>query len=670
MRRFLAAIATAALLLGSVAVATAVDAVRPRPAYALDNGLARTPPMGFNDWNAFGCDVSEPLITQTADLFVSSGLKAAGYQYVNIDDCWMTHERDADGRLVPDPVKFPHGIAWLADYVHARGLKLGIYEDAGTATCAGFPGSLGKEGIDAQTFADWGIDYLKYDNCNNAGSSTKEQYVARYSAMRDALARTGRPIVYSICEWGVNDPWTWAPEVGNLWRTTGDIGDSWSSLRGIVRQNLALYPFAKPGAWNDPDMLEVGNGGMTDNEYRTHFGMWAMLAAPLLIGTDLREATPATMNILLNREVIAIDQDPLGVQAKPIADANGHVVLARPLSNGDRAVALYNESDFGAVIRTTAAGVGLGKAPAYTLRDVWQHETTETAGVISAYVPAHGTVVYRAGRSESWANSAPSTDLSVDLPTAYPGAAISVVRPGTANPLATAFTNHGKASANAVSVSLDAPGWTVAATSPSTAKRLRTEEALATQWTVAPPADTAPGLYPLTGRATFTWYDEDGRARKATAESSATALVPNPPPTGVQALSDVPWVSATSFWGPVELDHSNGERGAHDGHTITIGGVTYAKGIGAHANSEIVYYLGGQCSSLSTDYGIDDEKSGAGDATWQVWADGTLAAAGSATWQDGPKHLDAALTGAQFLRLSRSTTATPTATTPTGPAPR
>src|SRR5690242_18440553 len=263
MRRVGALVAATAL---SALTAVAVQTTAAPSAAALDNGLVRTPPMGFNDWNAFGCNVSEQLIKQTADFFVSSGMKAAGYQYVNIDDCWMTHQRDAQGRLVPDPVKFPDGIKGTADYVHSLGLKLGIYEDAGTATCAGYPGSLGHERVDAQTFADWGVDYLKYDNCNNAGSTTTQQYIDRYSAMRDALAATGRPIVYSICEWGVNQPWTWAPDVGNLWRTTGDISDNWNSLKSIVNQNAPLAASAGPGAWNDPDMLEIGNGGMTDTE--------------------------------------------------------------------------------------------------------------------------------------------------------------------------------------------------------------------------------------------------------------------------------------------------------------------------------------------------------------------------------------------------------------------
>jgi alpha-galactosidase len=651
MRRLLSGLTAATVLLGLAVAVTTLQVGRPQPAYALDNGLALTPPMGFNNWNATHCraEFNEAMVKGIADIFVASGLQDAGYQYVNIDDCWALPERDADGNLVPDPVRFPNGIKAVADYVHAKGLKFGIYTSAGTKTCnvAGFPGALGHEQQDANLFASWGVDYLKYDNCNNQGVDAK----LRYTAMRDALAATGRPIVYSICEWGQNQPWTWAQDVGNLWRTTGDISDNWGSVRNIVRQNMSLYPYAKPGAWNDPDMLEVGNGGMTSTEYRSHLSVWAMMAAPLLIGSDLRLATPATLDTLLNREVIAVDQDPLGVQAKPIRNDSGRIVFVRPLANGDTAVALYNETDTGAVIRTTAAEAGLGRTPAYTLRDVWRHETTETAGVISAYVPAHGTVMYRVAASTNWADYAPATDLSVTVPPAYPGATLSVVQPGTANPLSTTFTNHGRTPTTQVATSLSAPaGWTVQATSPATDNRVGTEEAFTTQWTVTPPADAPAGSYPLTARTTFTWNDDE-QPRSGAVESAATVLVPRPPPSGTQWLSDVPWLFATSFWGPIELDRSNGERGAHDGHTITIGGVTYAKGIGAHAPSEIVYYTGGRCATVSSDYGIDDEKSGNGDATWQIWADGVLAAQGSATWQDGPKHLDADVTGASFVRL-------------------
>ncbi|MFL6075908.1 MAG: glycoside hydrolase family 27 protein, partial [Mycobacteriales bacterium] len=283
----------AGLLLAGVAVAL-VSVPAATPARALGNGLALTPPMGWNDWNAYGCNTSEALVKQTADKIVSSGLATAGYQYVNIDDCWLQHSRDSAGNLQPDFAKFPDGISGTAAYVHSKGLKLGLYEDAGTATCAGFPGSLGHETQDARLFASWGIDYLKYDNCNNNGSTTTAQYIARYSAMRDALAATGRPIVYSICEWGVNAPWTWAGSVGNLWRTTGDIGPSFSSMLSIFHANVGLDSAAGPGGWNDPDMLEIGNG-MSATEDRTEFSLWSEMAAPLLAGNNLVNASSTTL---------------------------------------------------------------------------------------------------------------------------------------------------------------------------------------------------------------------------------------------------------------------------------------------------------------------------------------------------------------------------------------
>ncbi len=631
-------------LLVLVAVAAAAPESR-----ALDNGLARTPPMGFNDWNAFGCNVSEPLIEQTADYFVSSGMKDAGYQYVNIDDCWMTHQRDAQGRLVPDPVKFPDGIKGTADYVHSLGLKLGIYEDAGTATCAGYPGSLGHESVDAQTFADWGVDYLKYDNCNNAGSTTTQQYIDRYSAMRDALAATGRAIVYSICEWGVNAPWTWAPEVGNLWRTTGDISDNWNSLKSIVNQNAPLAAYAGPGAWNDPDMLEIGNGGMTDTEYRSHFSIWAMMAAPLLAGTDLRKATPETMAIYLNRDVIAVDQDSLGRQARVIQTDGTHLVFARPLVNGDAAIALFNAGDTAATISTSARAAGLGKAPAYVLTDLWSKKRTETAGTITASVPAHGTVIFRASTSHDWADAAPATALAVSAAPAYPGGPI-VTAPGQASPVTTTLTNTGQTPITDAHVTLAAPaGWTVAATGATGTPQLGTDRSFATGWTVTPPRDAAPGSYTLTATANYMW-DDGTQSDRTTGELHV--LVPNPPPTGSAYVSDLPWTSFSNGWGPPERDRSNGETGANDGHTITIGGQTYAKGIGAHAPGEIDVYIGGRCSTFSSDVGVDDEVGDRGSVDFQVFADGTKAAdSGTVTGAQGATHLNAALNGARFLRL-------------------
>jgi alpha-galactosidase len=363
----------------------------PASARALGNGLGGAPPMGWNDWNAFGCNVSAALVQQTADALVSSGLRDAGYVYVNIDDCWMRSTRDASGNLVPDPAKFPGGITAVAAYVHARGLKLGIYEDAGTATCAGFPGSLGHEQADAALFASWGVDYLKYDNCNNTGVDPRQ----RYQAMRDALAATGRTIVFSICNWGEQGPWNWGPGLGNLWRTTGDISDGWSSMLSIFHRNVLLAVHAAPGAFNDPDMLEVGNGGMTDTEYRSHMSLWAMMAAPLLAGNDLRSASSATLAILGNGDVIALDQDALGAQGRLVSSAGGLDVLAKPLASGDVAAALFNETAAAATISTTAAAIGVTPAASYTLNDLWAHTTRSTTGAISASVPAHGVVLYR-----------------------------------------------------------------------------------------------------------------------------------------------------------------------------------------------------------------------------------------------------------------------------------
>jgi len=381
----LLALATSGLFLG---VRTAT------PAQALGNNLALTPPMGWNDWNAYGCNVSETLVKQTADKIVSSGLASAGYQYVNIDDCWMQHNRDSAGNLQPDFGKFPDGISGTAAYVHSKGLKLGIYEDAGTSTCAGYPGSLGHEAQDARSFAAWGVDYLKYDNCYNNGSSTTQQYIQRYSAMRDALAATGRPIVYSICEWGVNAPWTWAAPVGNLWRTTGDIQANYNSMLSIFHQNVGLAAYAGPGQWNDPDMLEVGNG-MSATEDRAHFSLWAEMAAPLLAGNNLVNASSTTLSILGNKAVIAVDQDSAGKQGRMVSSSGGLDVLAKPLANGDVSVVLFNENSSTATISTTAAAIGKTGASSYGLTDLWSNATSSTSGTISASVPGHGVVMYR-----------------------------------------------------------------------------------------------------------------------------------------------------------------------------------------------------------------------------------------------------------------------------------
>lgn len=360
--------------------------------------LAPTPPMGFNTWNKFGCNVSEQLIRETADAMAANGMRDAGYRYVVIDDCWQV-SRDATGRIVADPVRFPSGMRALADYVHGRGLKFGLYTDLGTKTCEGRPGSLGHHDIDARTYAEWEIDYIKVDWCNADDLNAKNEY----TAFRDALRRTGRPIVLSICEWGRNRPWEWASGVGELWRTTSDIRDRWDSVVWILNANESHAPVAGPGHWNDPDMLEVGNGGMTAEEYRTHFSMWAMMAAPLLTGNDVRSMTDETKSILLNREVIAVDQDPLGVQGRKVLDRGyGVQIWMKPLADGARAVALLNLTEKETDVPVRWADVGLPPGAA-SVRNLWTHTDlpahTDTGTHynerLTMKVPAHGVVLLR-----------------------------------------------------------------------------------------------------------------------------------------------------------------------------------------------------------------------------------------------------------------------------------
>jgi alpha-galactosidase len=612
---------------------------------ALADGLALTPPMGFNNWNSTHCraEFNESMVKGIADLFVEKGLKDAGYQYVNLDDCWALPSRDTNGKLVPDPVRFPNGIKAVADYVHSKGLKLGIYTSAGTKTCnsAGFPGALGHEYSDAQQFADWGVDYLKYDNCNNQGVDAKLRYTTMRDALKAATRTTGRPIVYSICEWGQNKPWEWASDVGHLWRTTGDISDSWGSMLSILKQNLPLAPYAGPGHWNDPDMLEVGNGGMTDTEYRTHFSLWSVMAAPLLIGSDLRKASPATFAILGNKEVIAVDQDPLGKQGAVISSEGGRWVVAKEMQDGSRAVALFNETGDAQRISTTAGAVGLPKASAYTLRDLWQHRSYNTAGTISATVAAHGTVLVRATADRHWAQHPPAVELGLD--------GSPLVESGRTAAVTSTVTDLGRTPAGHVSVTLTGPdGWTVAAASRTTARVLPTGRSLHTVWQVTAPPGTATGPYGLKLRAAY--RSPTGARVDSVVPVTATVVVP--PPSGVSYLSDLPWLSAANGYGPVERDTSNGESAAGDGHPLTIGGVGYTKGLGAHAESDIAYYTGGACETVTAEVGVDDEKGSKGTVAFEITADGTtVASTGVLTNAAAAQPLTAKVKGARVVHL-------------------
>lgn len=376
-------------------------------------GLALTPPMGWNSWNYFACDVSEDLIKEAADAMVSSGMKDAGYVYINIDDCWHG-ERDSLGFIHPDPEHFPSGMKALADYVHSKGLKLGIYSDAGWTTCAGRPGSRGHEYQDAMQYAKWGIDYLKYDWCDTEGLKAEGAYLT----IRDALYAAGRPIVLSICEWGNDDPWLWAKDIGHLWRTTGDIyhcfdcvidhgtWNQWGVLQILdQRDNDLLRQSAGPGHWNDPDMMEVGNG-MSVSEDRTHFSMWCMLAAPLIAGNDIRDMTPEVKEILTNREAIAIDQDSLGIQGFRYDVRDSVEIWFKPLSEGDWAMCLMNRTttpkniefnwDEEKVVDDYFDYEAQFDKITYKLRNVWTHKdvgsTTEKLGEV---LPGHDVLMLR-----------------------------------------------------------------------------------------------------------------------------------------------------------------------------------------------------------------------------------------------------------------------------------
>ena len=366
-------------------------------------GLALAPPMGWNSWNKFGCNVSDEMIRGMADAMVKSGMKDAGYQYVVIDDCWQV-ERDKDGNIVPDAKRFPGGIKPLADYVHSLGLKFGIYSDAGSKTCAGRPGGLGHEYQDALKYAAWGVDYLKYDWCH----TTTQDARASYANIRQALDTAGRPIVLSICEWGSHQPWLWSAEVGgNLWRTTGDISDKWQSKKkwpdgsccelgvvDIVDLQVGLYSFAGPGHWNDPDMLEVGNGGMTDTEYRSHFSLWAILAAPLIAGNDLRDMKPAIQEILTNQEVIAVNQDALGREGRPVHKDGDLEVWAKQLKDGNRAVLLFNRGTSEQNVTVAWEDIGYPDHLSAAVRDLWQKKDLgKFTGKFSAPVASHGVVM-------------------------------------------------------------------------------------------------------------------------------------------------------------------------------------------------------------------------------------------------------------------------------------
>ncbi|UMP06259.1 NPCBM/NEW2 domain-containing protein [Amycolatopsis sp. EV170708-02-1] len=626
MRR-LAGTLVAACTLTALCVVPAAAAESPPP--------VSTPPMGWNSWNKFGCDINEKLIRETADAMVSSGMKAAGYQYVNIDDCWAEKNRTADGKYEPHRTRFPSGIKALADYVHGKGLKLGIYTSAGTETCARtMPGSLDHEEVDAQTFADWGVDYLKYDNCHNQGRPALE----RYTKMGEALKKTGRPIVYALCEWGENKPWEWGRSAGaQLWRTTGDISDTWSSMTSLLDQQVGLEGYAGPGGWNDPDMLEVGNGGMTDTEYRSHFALWSLLNAPLLAGNDLRSMSEATKKILLNKDLLAVDQDWGGKQGRKIRDDGDTEVWAKPMSDGSNVVVLFNRGGAPATLSATATEIGAPAASGYRVRDLWTGAETESAGTLRAGLPSHGSAVFRVWPSNQ-PKAAPHTTLSLTSPE-YAAAD---------KPFTTTLRvfNDGRTPIRSGVVKLVVgAGWKPDGATEARIPAVAPGKSWAQTWTVRP---SSPGGDRVELSGLFGYRTSWG-ARSLSVDGSAPLV--KPPAPGANALSKAVFMTADNGYGPVERGTSNGESQAGDGHRMSIGGVTYDDGLGVHAPSKVRLYLGGGCASFTSSVGVDDEKAG-GSVAFEVAGDGKrLAGTGVLKRGQAAEKLSVPLSGVQVLDL-------------------
>jgi alpha-galactosidase len=388
------------LLTASLCLATTVFAQK-------FDGLALTPPMGWNSWNTFAANIDEDLIKGTADTMIANGMRDAGYVYIVVDDCWEAMERDANGNIVPDPKKFPHGMKALGDYLHSKGFKFGIHSCAGTLTCGGYPGGRGHEFQDALSYASWGVDFLKYDWCSHGTADARETY----KTMRDAIHKAGRPMVFSLCEWGQNKPWEWAQDVGHMWRTTGDImagydtRQRWESgwklildLQYTLVTNEGpngIAQYAGPGHWNDPDMLEVGNKGLTLPESRAHFSLWCVIAAPLIAGNDVRHMTKEVQAILTEKDVIAIDQDSLGKEGWRLRAETGREIWVRPLSGDQWAICVLNTGASAADITTDWSAIPILNGQ-YSVRDVWaKKDLGTTSAPRTDHVESHDVMLFR-----------------------------------------------------------------------------------------------------------------------------------------------------------------------------------------------------------------------------------------------------------------------------------
>ena len=666
LARLISSLVGAALTVTALAAPAAADtgtSVTPQDATgagASYNGLALTPPMGFNDWYQYRCGISEDIALANGRALVSSGLAALGYDYVNLDDCWMAPTRAADGQLQPDPAKFPHGIKWLADQLHAMDLKLGVYEAIGTVTCQKLPGSRGHYQQDADTFAAWGVDFLKFDYC---GVTSGHDPSDDYTQMSQALLNTGAPIVLSgeatIAAHNA-DPSNpnylplveLSSRISNMWRVASDFTTDFSStVFGHLRNDLPLADYAHPGAWNDLDMLVTGNSSTSYNfrwtvaQQQTQMSIWSELASPLLVSTDLTNMTADTKRILGNADVIAVDQDPLGKQGRLVSQQGSDYVVAKPLVNGDVAVLLVNASTSAQAISTTAQAVGLPAADAYNITDLWTHNTHETAGTIGASVPAASAVLYRVGPHMAGVGQyGPATVLSVtpDVPAAYPGSKYVMAQPGQTIAVPATFQNDGEAAATHVRLTVTAPqGWDVSGV-PATAGALQTVEQVGGTWNVTVPPGTPTGTYTVTGTADYVWSGTN-----ATTDTGTATLQVAVPPSGTQYVSDLTWLSATStFHNSIIKDKS------YFGTPLTIHGVVYPKGLWANSIADIDYFTGGNCTRFTSDLGLDDSVRGTGAVIYQLYADGQkVYDSGVVTNTTPTVHADVDISGAHILQL-------------------
>ncbi|MEU9121526.1 glycoside hydrolase family 27 protein [Streptomyces sp. NPDC048506] len=415
--RTLAGLTTAAVCSAGLLAAPAPAAASPGVPHATEPypNLAPTPPMGWNNWSYYTCHIDEKVVLDNARALVRTGLARRGYNTVTVDDCWMGRQRGPKGELVPDPAKFPHGLAYLGQQLHRMGLRFGIYADVGTLTCEKYPGSLGHFQADAQLFARWKVDYVKADGCNVPtvpGHSKEQTYRDVYGQMSAALRTAGRPITFSISapayfQFDGDAVWHrvigWSSELGNLWRGGRDVAlqqstpaAKWASIVYNFRYNADLADLQRPGRWNDPDFLLAGDTGLTRQEMQSQMSLWAVMAAPLISSTDLGKLSPAAREVLGNERVIAVDQDPLGVQGRIVQQGEDATVLAKPLRHGAWAIALFNAGDTARTLSVTAGAAGLPDASSYRLHDlVTDRRTRSDEDIVARDVPAHGTVLYR-----------------------------------------------------------------------------------------------------------------------------------------------------------------------------------------------------------------------------------------------------------------------------------